>query len=48
MVKGKQFTTKKLITDFAWKLCYECFGIKLGNQDKPWALHVVCWACVEH
>ncbi|GFW26833.1 uncharacterized protein TNCV_1376761 [Trichonephila clavipes] len=23
------------------------FSIKLGDQDKPWALHVVCSVCVE-
>jgi hypothetical protein len=33
-----------------YRLCQECifsyFGMKLGHQDKDWALHKVCWTCV--
>ena len=24
------------------------FGVKLGDQDKPWAPHLACRSCVEH
>ena len=24
------------------------FGVKLGDQDKLWALHLACRSCVEH
>ena len=33
------------ITEFV-KKAY--FGVKLGDQDKPWAPHCVCKFCVEH
>jgi hypothetical protein len=26
---------------------YAYFGVKLGNQDKSWAPHKVCYVCVE-
>ncbi|GFT81650.1 uncharacterized protein TNCV_3674651 [Trichonephila clavipes] len=29
------------------KVYFAYFGIKLGDQDKPWAPHVVCSLCVE-
>ena len=38
---------RKSITDFVRKTYYAYFGIKLGDQDKPWAPHVVCKTCVE-
>jgi hypothetical protein len=24
------------------------FGVKLGDQDKPWAPHIVCKTCTQH
>jgi len=29
------------------KCCYAYFGVKLGDQDKSWASHKVCYVCVE-
>jgi hypothetical protein len=26
---------------------YAYFGVKLGDQDKSWAPHKVCYVCVE-
>ncbi|GBM82659.1 hypothetical protein AVEN_200563-1 [Araneus ventricosus] len=45
-----EFTIKKQqrnITDFVKKLCFAYFGVKLGDQDKSWATHIVCCICVE-
>ena len=39
---------KRSITDFVRKVYRAYFGVKLGDQDKPWAPHVVCKSCVEH
>ena len=33
-------------TNFVCKAYHAYFGIKLGDQDKPWAPHVVCHTCV--
>ena len=33
---------KRSITDFVRKVYRAYFGVKLGDQDKPWAPHVVC------
>ena len=46
---GEQKTVgnRKSITDFARKAYYAYFGIKLEDQDKPWAPYVVCTTCVE-
>ena len=38
---------RKSITAFVRKAYYAYFGIKLADQDKPWAPHVVCKTCVE-
>ena len=42
----KTVDNRKSITDFVRKAYYAYFGIKLGDQDKPWAPHVVCKTCV--
>ena len=34
------------ITDFVKKVYFAYFGMKLGDQDKSWAPHQVCSACV--
>ena len=38
------------VADFIQKAYHAYFGVqdKLGNQDKPWAPHVVCKTSVEH
>ena len=36
------------ITDFVKKAYHAYFGVKLGDQDKPFALHVSCKTCVEN
>ncbi|GFX95366.1 uncharacterized protein TNCV_3684181 [Trichonephila clavipes] len=38
---------KRNIPNFVQKVYYAYFGIKLGDQDKSWAPHVVCSVCVE-
>lgn len=39
---------KTVISSFV-KRCYHAyFGCKLGDQDKPWAPHIVCKSCVEN
>ena len=46
-----QYTFKKqrkAITDFVRKVHLAYFKVKLGDQDKPWAPHIVCKACVEN
>ena len=35
------------ITDFIDKVYFAYFGIQLGDQDKCWAPHKVCYVCVE-
>lgn len=35
------------ITEFVKKAYYAYFGIKLGDQDKPWAPHTACRTCIE-
>jgi hypothetical protein len=32
---------------FIRKVYYAYFGVKLGDQDKSWAPHKVCYVCVE-
>ena len=39
---------KKSITDFVCEVYLAYFGVKLGDQDKSWAPHVVCKTCIEH
>ena len=39
---------KKLVTDFVKKANLGYFGVKLGDQDKSWAPHIVCKTCTEH
>jgi hypothetical protein len=35
------------ITGFIRKVYYGYFGVKLGDQDKSWAPHKVCYICAE-
>ena len=39
---------KKIITDFLKKAYLAYFKVKFGDQDKPWAPHIVCKICVEN
>ena len=39
---------RNCVTEFIQKAYYAYFGIQLGDQDKPWAPHVVRKTCVEH
>jgi hypothetical protein len=36
------------ITGFIRKVYYAYFGVELGDQDKPWAPHTVCYVCAEN
>ena len=36
------------ITDFVKKAYQAYFGVKLGDQDKPFAPHICCKTCVEN
>ena len=38
---------KAIISDFK-KVYGDYFGVKLGDQDKPFASHVCCRTCVEN
>jgi hypothetical protein len=45
-----QFVIKKQkqnITDFVRKMYCAYFGMKVGDEDKSWAPHKVCYVCVE-
>ena len=45
-----QFTVAKQrlqVNDFVKKAYYAYFDMKLGDQDKAWAPHIVCKTCVE-
>jgi hypothetical protein len=35
------------ITNFIRKVYCAYFGVKLGDQDKSWVAHKVCYICVE-
>lgn len=39
---------RQRITDFVMRAYKAYFGMKLGDQDKPWAPHSVCRSCVEN
>ena len=39
---------KKSITDFSCEVSLAYFGVKLGDNDKSWAPHIVCKICIEH
>ena len=39
---------RKPISDFMKRAYLAYFGVKLGDQDKQWAPHIVCKTCVEH
>lgn len=39
---------RKCITDFVKRAYVGYFGVRLGDQDKPWAPHIVCKTCTEH
>ena len=34
------------ITDFVKKIYHDYFGVKLGDQDKPFAPHICCKTCM--
>ena len=38
---------RKPVTSFIRRAYHAYFGIKLGDQDKAWAPHMVCKACTE-
>lgn len=45
-----EFVVKKHqrnITDFVKKVYFAYFGVKIGDQEKHWAPHKVCYVCVE-
>lgn len=44
VMKKWQYT----ITGFVKKAYYAYFSMKLGDQEKKWALHKVCHICIEH
>ncbi|GFV28546.1 uncharacterized protein TNCV_3984971 [Trichonephila clavipes] len=48
-IKDKKASTTKQVLQkvFKKKVYFAYFGIKLGDQDKSWAPHVVCSVCVE-
>lgn len=39
---------RKPITDFVRRAYLAYFKVQLGDQDKPWAPHIVCKTCTEH
>jgi len=39
---------RKTISDFVKRAYLAYFKVMLGDQDKPWAPHIVCKLCVEH
>ena len=46
-----KFTTKsqrKSITTLVKNAYHAYFGMKLGDQDKKWAPHVICGSCYQH
>ena len=38
---------RRLINDNLKKLYFAYFGVHMGDQDKPWAPHIVCHTCRE-
>ena len=38
---------RKATTDFVMKVHCSYFKVVLGDQDKPWAPHIICKACVK-
>ena len=36
---------RKSISEFVVKAYFAYFGIKLGDQDKRWAPHIICSVC---
>lgn len=39
---------RNTVTTFIKRVYYAYFGMKLGDQDKSWAPHMVCKRCTEH
>ena len=39
---------RKTISDFVGCAYLAYFKVMLGDQDKPWAPHIVCKPCVKH
>jgi hypothetical protein len=40
--------SRKPISEFVKGAYVGYFGVKLGDQDKLWAPHIVCKTCTEH
>ena len=36
------------VTNFVKRAYHSYFGMKLGDQDKLWAPHMICKTCIEH
>ena len=43
-----QKASRKPISEFVKRAHVGYFGVKLEDQDKPWAPHIVCKTCMEH
>ena len=43
-----QKASRKPISEFVKRAYVGYFGVKLGDQDEPWAPHIVCKICTEH
>ena len=43
-----QKASRKPISEFVKRAYVGYFGVKLGDQDKPWAPHIVYKTCTEH
>jgi len=41
-------SNRKGISEFVKRTYLAYFKVMLGDQDKAWALHIVCKQCVEH
>ena len=39
---------RKTISNFVERAFLAYIKVMLGDQDKPWPLHVVCKRCLEH
>jgi len=43
-----QKASRKPISEFVKRANVGYFGVKLGDQDKPWAPHIVYKTCTKH
>lgn len=39
---------RKHIFEFVRRACVGYFGVKITDQDRPWAPHTVCKICIWH